>query len=473
MNRIESTWSPRRGFTLVELMVSMALILFIMVILAEAFSVGLESLRQLKAVGDMQEKLRVASEVIRRDLQSNFYDTGTGINKHLSDLAFGGGSFPPPNAGFFRLWQYTPASAGALGLTANITEGTDGDGFPSIRMADPASNILHFGIFLGPTPGTTGPLDLPQNFLSARITVPGTFYTLSGGPLDFQNPSSPNYSFTGQWGEVVYFLGPVSGTSQGTTGDAATGKSATTGLPFPGQPLFTLFRRQLVAADPSWTPVPLNAPGVTPGSPPPRAPFTPSSGLPTHDAAYFDVSCKNDPFTLTSGTPVIYFNSPTDLTKPDRRFGMVESATAVTAGTPVIGGAGASFTYPTYTAELGATAPQVGDDILLTNVISFSVQLMVAPVTPTSTFVDVAAIGTNANPTLAGLVTAPAAINVFDTWSAAPSSATDPWDYSTWATAGSASTMPLQANVVAVQIILRVYDQKTERTRQITIIQNM
>src|SRR5262245_61577955 len=48
----------RSGFTIVELLVAMALILFIMAILSEAFVAGLKSVRDLKAVADMAERLR-------------------------------------------------------------------------------------------------------------------------------------------------------------------------------------------------------------------------------------------------------------------------------------------------------------------------------------------------------------------------------------------------------------------------------
>ncbi|MCI0701035.1 MAG: prepilin-type N-terminal cleavage/methylation domain-containing protein [Planctomycetia bacterium] len=67
--------SARRGFTLIELLVAMALIVFIMVILSEAFAAGLEAFRNLKAIGDQQEKLRTAAQTLRRDLQSAHFDS--------------------------------------------------------------------------------------------------------------------------------------------------------------------------------------------------------------------------------------------------------------------------------------------------------------------------------------------------------------------------------------------------------------
>jgi len=66
--------SPRAGLTLIEMLVAMALAIFLMAVLSEAFVVGLKSFRQLKALGDMDEGLRTVSTVLRRDLNSNHYE---------------------------------------------------------------------------------------------------------------------------------------------------------------------------------------------------------------------------------------------------------------------------------------------------------------------------------------------------------------------------------------------------------------
>src|SRR5262249_13030922 len=79
-----SPLAPRRGFTLVEMLVAMALTMFIMVILSEAFATGLDSFRQLKAIGDMEESLRAAATVLRADLAADHY-TG---KRRLSDPDF-------------------------------------------------------------------------------------------------------------------------------------------------------------------------------------------------------------------------------------------------------------------------------------------------------------------------------------------------------------------------------------------------
>ena len=60
--------------------------------------------------------------------------------------------------------------------------------------------------------------------------------------------------------------------------------------------------------------------------------------------------------------------------------------------------------------------------------------------------------------------------HVFDTWSQAVS---PPYDYSTWNTAGSDKSIPLRIRVRALQITIRIWDLKTERTRQVTVVQDM
>ena len=89
----------RRGFTMVEMLVSVALVIFIMVILSEAFVAGLETFRQLKAIGDMEERLRAAAQVLRRDLAADHFEG----KRRLSDPDFW--LQGPPREGFFRIWQ--------------------------------------------------------------------------------------------------------------------------------------------------------------------------------------------------------------------------------------------------------------------------------------------------------------------------------------------------------------------------------
>src|SRR5262249_2312020 len=139
MIRIRHT--HRRGFTIIELMVSMALIILIMVVISEAFSAGLTAFRQLKGIGTMQERLRIAATMLRRDLQLRHFEG----NRRLSDFdpywydpnigngdgttrAIGG----PPTAGSFRL---PPPPLGASNLTYLRLEGYAAHGTPRFVTA--------------------------------------------------------------------------------------------------------------------------------------------------------------------------------------------------------------------------------------------------------------------------------------------------------------------------------------------------
>src|SRR5919201_6944902 len=89
----------RRGFTLVELLVAMALIVFIMSILSGAFVAATKGFRDLKAAGDMAERLRSVSAQLRRELAADHF---AGKLRMSQDNFWLNG---PPEQGFFRVWQ--------------------------------------------------------------------------------------------------------------------------------------------------------------------------------------------------------------------------------------------------------------------------------------------------------------------------------------------------------------------------------
>src|SRR5262249_31288127 len=104
-NRRSSLCHPktRTGFTLIELMVAMALTLFIMVILSQAFVTALETFSGMKAIGDMQQKLRTAEVMLRDDLSQDHLEG----KRRLSDqtLVLNGPEIVAhhPQAGFFAV----------------------------------------------------------------------------------------------------------------------------------------------------------------------------------------------------------------------------------------------------------------------------------------------------------------------------------------------------------------------------------
>jgi prepilin-type N-terminal cleavage/methylation domain-containing protein len=386
----------RQGFTLIEMLVSMALTIFLMVILAQCFVAGLDTFRQLKAVGDMEANLRTASAMLRRDLASDHFEG----KKRVSDPQFW--ALGPPREGFLRIIQGSPPKAAQP--AGYYIEGADADGIPSSSAID---HVLHFAVKLR---GNQRP-----NFFSAKIGDPNSpLFTLGQPDSRFQGAANTS-TYNSAWAEVAFFLNK-------------------TGLNANGNELYALYRRQLLAVP--------NSDGMNWTNPPPLAVPTPAT------AAYQQVSCW-----FNGVASRMYFNSPTDLTIPERRFG--KSAIYQALGT--------------------------GDDLLLTNVISFEVKVLLGGPNPGAGFVslyDPSVTRFSNNNPLYTRVTGP---RVFDTWTSLQDD-TDNTNYTSWKIAGSAKSIPLyqnpaaggqQISIAAISITLRVWDTKTEQTRQITIVQDM
>ncbi len=97
----------RSGFTLVEVLVAMALILFIMTILGAAFSAATQTVSDLKSAGDLAERLRGAATVIHRDLEANHCFDANGNVLRLSTMwnTNFNPTPPPPAQGFVRIYE--------------------------------------------------------------------------------------------------------------------------------------------------------------------------------------------------------------------------------------------------------------------------------------------------------------------------------------------------------------------------------
>jgi hypothetical protein len=118
-----------------------------------------------------------------------------------------------------------------------------------------------------------------------------------------------------------------------------------------------------------------------------------------------------------------------------------------------------------------STVAQAGDDIMLTNVISFDVKVLQEGYDPYNLdptnhfvplFIDLPPPSSSNNTTFSA-----GNVGVFDTWC-------QQGNYSTWnAATPSAYTVPLKIRILALQITLRVWDDRTQQARQMTIIQDM
>src|SRR5262245_25327438 len=198
--RRRQPFPPRLGLTLVELLVVVALDIMILSILAYAFATGSDMFTRVKALGDLDVRLRSATTALRSDLTAYHFDG----SRRVSDPWFW--DVGPPREGFFRIWQGSPS----------VFEGRDGEGIGSWRAADHA---LHL------TTRRTG--NRPTDFFRTR--VPRRPPLLSANSFD--SPAEASYrdtagQYTSQWAEVAYFLRPTETMDNGT--------------------LYALYRRQLL-----------------------------------------------------------------------------------------------------------------------------------------------------------------------------------------------------------------------------------
>ncbi len=516
----------RNGFTLVELLVSMALIIFIMAILSHAFVAALTTFQNLKAEGDMAEKLRSVTQVLQRDLAADHFDG----KKRLSNPYFWVDG--PPAQGYFRVWQGSPGSV----------EGADVDGIGSFRSVD---HMLSFTVKQrGGDMGSFFSASAPAAFLAASASF---------GPSEsrYQFATSGTYNY--QWGEVTWFLqpliNPVTQLQEMTVG---------------GIPLFTLSRHQrLLVPDNNMVHQPTADPFA----------YGNQGQYLANYSQCLELSCWDNPPSnpTLAQTPgqvpgTLHFNSPTDITVPTRRFGMVSYPAAPLSyqagllyGVPSgpltnpaalwpfpptnPGPTGPWFApnaappnsqttyvpalppgyqpplipmYPTLTQQ-GAGTSLAGADIQLDNVVSFDVRLKIQGVTVPNYADPFITLLTPTNPLIAAnpLTNQPLLLSyfgntvpqiqtsdpgqaynpafnyytgpmVFDTWTSLKDGYSD---YSTWNVASSWNINTNQENmnfaaipmwngssgpiIQALQISIRIWDSKTNQTRQVTIVQAM
>jgi prepilin-type N-terminal cleavage/methylation domain-containing protein len=559
----------RQAFTLVEMLVSLALIVFIMTILAEAFSSGIETFRRLKAVGDLQDKLRNASSILRRDLAADHFEG----KKRLSDPDFWDNG--PPKQGFFRLWEssvplptpwgppsvpgltpaqlaaltpiphnfpgplggppnppYPPFPAGANQLTA-YTAGCVRDGFdPSVGAAATTGRTSSLHSYrthdhaIHMTVHYTGGNSRGDYMLAgvpAGSPLLASSLTTAGVDSRYQDIAGALYSYS--WAEVVYFLRP----SLDPLGNIET----TNGPNSPRR--YTLHRAQRLCVPDNST--------VTQNNGNVRLTYADAS-------RYAEMSATRDPNPASPA--FLYLNSPRDLTMPARRLN-VNNPTAPAlpqSQDPVYSGILPGLTpqgylvtapnvtdfappYPTL-KQLGAIQTVQGSDVLLTDVLSFDVRILLygggdfvslyEPSVQAFAPNDFTAADTTvnrANPAYVGNGLRDELSNprVFDTWT---DQKDDVYDYSTpiqgsTPLPGRPPTVPPQPlptkltprwqgpmyyydyvpnqqptlrpnyaaiplwkdvnnntiRIMALRITIRIWDERTKQTKQITIVQDM
>lgn len=480
----------RAGLTLVEMLIALALSIFIMAIMSEAFVKGLEAFGNFKALADLEQRLRTVANIIRRDLKAPHFDT----SKKLSECTVTGRAMPVLDG--LKAGTYSAAEVTALlrqlapyqlktpaegffsveespnrrpNRSTMFFEGTDSSGRPSYRdipafggggvIAIP-SDTLHFTSRLegnDPSSFFYGKVRAGALLDSAGLSTGGTRYDSAG-----------NGMYTTQAAEMLYFMG-------------VDGSQNIPGVSLPGGPVltFNLYRQ-------AWLLVPNR---FSDGSAVNGDAFYstfPAAEIPTRYSIDNDVSAY-----YNSGTGNFFFNSMADVQHRARRI----NAGGIRTPRP-----------------LDLLGNQDGSDIMLTNVISFDVKVFdpfayKIPLTPASgrgayvdigdTFNDVIDVNTglvaNTMPTAAavpGDFLAPAYGTTVNTIPTRPAgipdngtfdTGTSRYEGSPTATGGAGSPLlnPTESPkthtfpFTSIQITIRVYEPKSKQTRQITIIQDM
>jgi type II secretory pathway pseudopilin PulG len=437
----------RAGFTLVEMLVTVALMMFIMILLAGAFQQGIDMFRTLRAQALNADKLRMAMDVLRQDLASPHFESlsrnGLG-GPFLSDQRLDRDGWKPPSGGFFRIWQWFNVSDPFAPAAYTVPEGQDGDRILSMRSA---GNVLHFTMRWGG--------DRPGDYF--RTVAPDSFFVPDNPPnplagvdelAAFSDQPSPIGTrpsglgiYAGRWAEVAYFLVP--------TPNRQTAAGGPDGLP-----VYSLRRRIRViphatnnnGAPPSYDPSPL----------------------------YRQLSQNNE---LGSATA---FNLLSDLTVPRVRMG---AENGVPDGRYAFYGAVGTTRRPPTWDELGLPNNLfAGEDILLTDVISFDVKVYGAmnvnlpaagwprmpPANPDYPFDDLPPPASGLNTGLSNI-----GAQVFDTWGSNASPPAQDWTNPASYLSPGQQQVPLRMRIKALQIRLRVWDIKTQQVRQVTFIQEV
>jgi hypothetical protein len=500
----------RKALTLVEMLVALALTIFLMAILSEAFVTGLRAFRRLKAVADIDQQLRTVAHALRRDLQAEHFEGGRRLSSYTLDQPLASGGFDRPALGYFCVREGFVVR-GNVRITSEL-EGVDTVARPSLRdvmLADAngqltPSDALAFTVrlagnrpeehFYGAVPLRRAPLPI------GPPAPPQPLDTIGYPPGRFDNPL-PDGRYSSQWAEVVYFL-----ERDGTR--MAYDETTNTMLP-----LFRLHRVQLLLVPEAQTvPQPPDGPPPNDGEALNRVEpyaawddgstihviedavpfdnyFAGNVGLPTfyrHDASAWAEPQANGRFRYR-------YNSPADVQFRERRFG---------------GLAGNYRNLGSWSRNPRNNVARLGADVLAVNVLSFDVKVydplairrtrvQGGQVDTIPEFVDLGqglsqplpmpqtdgtyAYAWNFGPAPIGVASSlflgpgsnPTLPCTFDTWTnrryVDPNRGID-WDY---LDGSPLRALPYAGPLQAIQIRIRVWDEKTRQTRELTLIQDL
>ena len=452
----------KKAFTLVELMVSMAIIIFMLSIMSQAFVIATTCMSGLKGVGELLDKGRPVLAVLQKDLSAYHFDG----YRRLSDENFWDNG--PPRQGYFQIYEggdiytalpgfVTIGPGGAVvpvvpvgGEVGTVYEGTTTDGVTYNRSGN--HRLAFTSRLSGKNPEDFYVTAFEQfNPLSDYNSLVSFFN--SGTNLQ-TSKNSQRYDFTpgvlhSQWAEISYFTKSNSRAANGT-------------------PLMDLYRQQrsILPSNTEANALLLNGANIL---------------------QYENFSCKSVVNNPGPPSSKIYFNSPSDLTMPNYR--MVPVPSGLSGGVPVI-----NTLYP-------------NSDLLITDVISFDVRIL--PDYSLNDFSLISALPYNAYRYNQKLNVQNYPYYIFDTWTTGNDGtnqydlgdfSTGVWQPSAWDSnktnyppmgtdvnpatlipiwghnrsgAGNIFTPSKGLRINAIQVSIRLWDEKSQKAREFKIIQRI
>jgi prepilin-type N-terminal cleavage/methylation domain-containing protein len=439
----------RRGFSLVEMLVALALTLMLMAIMSEMFVIGLDTFRVSKSVADMDRTLQTCADMIRRDLRSAHFEGSL----RVSDVA--------PNhktaaAARYAELGYFMVYEGRQGSSTSLREGSDDVGQVSDRDTN---DFFSFTVRLDGTK--------EENFFAGR--APANLNSV-GRPT---NRHDNDVAYRSQWAELHYGLQPMLN-ADNTLAYTDAGQTVQ---------LFNLYRRHKLLVPEFFTANTLFDPSTTNWSLTAR-PASVSSA--TFDS--FDISGRRQGTTNTW-----LFNSPLDVSWIGNRysFGVPTRRSTTFASQSTGANVTRQTAVPVFHAASVLTGTGNPSGLLASNVISFDIKVWDPQ---RNQFVD---IGDGAggqfggNSTRVGNVTRNASDPgyYYDTWctevrqnqffaggtrvwepfSMRIPNSIDPATGAAYVDADTGATFgePMKA----IQIRIRVWDSNTNQAREITIVE--
>lgn len=431
--------SHRKGFSLVELLVAMAIIIFMLTIMSQAFVIATTCMQGLKGVGELLDKGRPVLAVLQKDLSAYHFD---GMRR-LSDEDFW--SNGPPSQGYFHMYQ------GGLSTVEGVTN--DGVGY-EISGTTSDHRLAFTSRLSGKNPEDfyIAPLEnysmVPPNPPMVPTDYANLVSLFNTGTTLSKSDNSSRFDFNlgvvhSQWAEIAYFTKPNNRNANGV-------------------PLMDLYRQQKLVLPSTFEANNLQIDSAK------------------YLAYYENFSCKSA--TVANNMPppptkqIVYFNSPSDLSVAANRV-------------------------PIDVANFPVNTLYPNSDVLLNDIISFDVRIL-----PDSSLLDFSL--------LSNLITLrPFAPNssgynnisntkvpcVFDTWCTDRSGAVkydigdfssgvwqpnsaDPakvpvWNYFYYVdpmNPMNSAYIPIKGlRINAIQVSIRVWDEKSQKAREFKLIQRL